>query len=110
MATGQLRFRTPHIEELPSTQSRQAPGFAWVAVSGPPEDPSKNWGTSNRKRARNTVGGQTQQQREALSARQQREVERKIRELNNDNSKDVTIELSKKRIAGGGAARAGKDV
>lgn len=108
MATGQLRFRTPHIEELPSTQSRQAPGFAWVAVSGPTEDPSKNWGTSNRKRARNTVGGQTEQQREALSARQQREVERKIRELNNDNSKDVTIELSKKQIAGGGAARAGK--
>ena len=108
MATGPLRFRTPHIEELPTTQSRQAPGFAWVAVSGAQDDPAKNWGTTNRKRARASVGGQTDQQREALSARLQREVERKIRELNSDGSRDVVIELSKKQTSGGGAAKAGK--
>ncbi|KAK3677236.1 hypothetical protein LTR78_002774 [Recurvomyces mirabilis] len=96
MATGPLRFRTPHIDELPATQSRQAPGFAWVAVSGAQNDPSKSWGTTNRKRARASVGGQTDQQREALSARQQREVERRIRDLNSDNSKDVVIELPRK--------------
>ncbi|KAK5172931.1 uncharacterized protein LTR77_003053 [Saxophila tyrrhenica] len=108
MATGPLRFRTPHIEELPITQSRQAPGFAWVAVAAPPEDPAKNWGTANRKRARANVGGQTETQKEALSARQQREVERKIKELNSDNSKDVQIPIPKKEGGGGGAARAGK--
>ncbi|KAK3054912.1 hypothetical protein LTR09_004070 [Extremus antarcticus] len=108
MATGPLRFRTPHIEELPITQSRQAPGFAWVAVAAPPEDPSKNWGTSNRKRARAAATGQTDSQKEALSARQQRETERKIRELNSDNSKDVQIPIPKKEAGGGGGARAGK--
>ena len=107
MATGPLRFRTTHIDELPTTQSRQAPGFAWVAVSGAQDDPSKNWGTTNRKRARASVGGQTDQQREALSARQQREVERKIRDLNSDNSKDVVIELPKKQGTAS-AAKAGK--
>lgn len=107
MATGPLRFRTPHIEELPTTQSRQAPGFAWVAVSGPSEDPSKNWSTSNRKRARVSAAGQTDSQKEALSARQQREIERKIRELNSDNSKDVQIPIPTKG-AGGGGHRAGK--
>ncbi|KAK3715575.1 hypothetical protein LTR37_007063 [Vermiconidia calcicola] len=109
MAAGPLRFRTPHIEELPITQSRQAPGFAWVAVGGPPEDPSKNWGTTNRKRARASAGGQTEAQKEALSARQQKEIERKIRDLNSDNSKDVQIPIPKKEGGGGGgAARAGK--
>jgi zinc finger HIT domain-containing protein 1 len=106
MATGPLRFRTPHIEELPTTQIRQAPGFAWVAVAAPPQDPSKNWGTTNRKRARGSAGGQTDSQREALSARQQKDIEKKIRELNSDNSKDVQIPLPKKE--GGGGARAGK--
>lgn len=108
MATGPLRFRTPHIEELPISQTRQAPGFAWVAVSGPSEDPSKNWGTSNRKRARATAAGQTESQKEALSARQQREVERKIKELNSDNSKDVQIPVPSKSAGGGGGHRAGK--
>ena len=108
MATGPLRFRTPYIEELPSTQSRQAPGFAWVAVAGPPDDPSKNWGTTNRKRARASAGGQTDSQREALSARQQRETERKIKELNSDNSKDVQIPIPKKESGSGGSSRAGK--
>ena len=110
MATGPLRFRTPHIEELPTTQSRQAPGFAWVAVAGgPQEDPSKNWGTTNRKRARASAQGQTDSQKEALSARQQREIERKIKELNSDNSKDVRIPIpGRKEGGGGGSARAGK--
>ena len=107
MATGPLRFRTPHIEELPTTQTRQAPGFAWVAVSAPSEDPSKNWGTSNRKRARISAGP-SESQREALSARQQREIERKIRELNSDNSKDVQIPVPTKGAGGGSAHRAGK--
>lgn len=106
MASGPLRFRTPHIEELPTTQSKQAPGFAWVQVAGSSEDPSKNWGTNNRKRARAT-GGQTEQQREAITARQQREVERKLRDLNSDNSKDVQIPIPKKE-SGAGGARAGK--
>lgn len=110
MATGPLRFRTPHIEELPINQTKQAPGFAWVAVSGPQEDPSKNWGTSNRKRARASGQGQSEAQKEALSARQQKDIERKIKELNNDNSKDVQIPIPKKDAASGtsGAARAGK--
>ena len=108
MATGPLRFRTPHIEELPTTQTRQAPGFAWVAVSGPQEDPAKNWGTTNRKRARASAQGQTESQKEALSARQQREIERKIKELNSDNSKDVQIPIPKNQAGGGGGARAGK--
>jgi zinc finger HIT domain-containing protein 1 len=107
MATGPLRFRTPHIEELPTTQTRQAPGFAWVAVAGAQQDPAKHWGTTNRKRARATIAGQTDSQKEALSARQQREIERKIRELNSDNSKDVQIPIPKKE-GGGGPARAGK--
>lgn len=109
MATAPLRFRTPHIEELPTTHTKQAPGFAWVAVPGPSEDPSKNWGTTNRKRARGSAQGQTDAQREALSARQQREVERRIKDLNSDNSKDVQIPIPKKDSGGGGgAARAGK--
>ena len=108
MATGPLRFRTPHIEELPIAQSRQAPGFAWVAVAGPSEDPAKNWGTSNRKRARFSAAGQTESQKEALSARQQKEIERKLKELNSDNSKDVQIPVPKKEAGGSGAQRAGK--
>lgn len=111
MATGPLRFRTPHIEELPTTQSRKAPGFAYVAVSAPQDDPAKNWGTTNRKRARTSLGGQTEQQKEALTARQQREVERKLRELNSDNSKNASeLPIPKKEGGSGasGAARAGK--
>ncbi|KAH9844549.1 hit finger domain protein [Teratosphaeria destructans] len=110
MATGALRFRTPHIEEIPSAQSKQAPGFAWIAVAGSQEDPAKNWGTSNRKRARQSVGGQTEQQREALTARQQRDIERKIRELNNDGSnRDVAIPpTTKKEGASGGVTKAGR--
>lgn len=54
------------------------------------------------------AGGQTDSQREALSARQQREVERKIKELNSDNSKDVQIPIPKKEAGSGGGARAGK--
>lgn len=107
MASGPLRFRTPHIEELPTTQTRQAPGFAWVAVSGPSEDPSKNWGTNNRKRARASAAGPSESQREALSARQQREIERKLKELNSDNSKDTLIPVPKPP-SGGGGQRAGK--
>lgn len=106
MATGPLRFRTSHIDELPTAQARHAPGFAYVAVTGPQEDPAKNWGTSNRKRQRTTASGQTEQQREALTARQQREVERKLKELNSDNAKDVQVAIPK-RDGGGGAARAG---
>ena len=110
MATGPLRFRTPHIEELPITQTKQAPGFAWVAVTGSQEDPSKNWGTSNRKRARASGQGQTDAQKEALSARHQRETDRKIKELNSDNSKDAQIPIPKREAGagGGGASRAGK--
>lgn len=111
--SGPLRFRTPHIEELPTAQTRQAPGFAWVAVSGPTDDPSKNWGTTNRKRARNAGLGQSDSQKEALSARQQREIERKIRDLNSDVVRgDVVAIPSQKREHGGGGAgapvRAGK--
>ena len=108
MATGPLRFRTPHIEELPTTGSRQAPGFAWVAVSGQQEDPAKNWGTNNRKRARASLGGQTDQQREALSARQQREVERKIRDLNSDSKATPEVAIPKRDGGGGAAVAAAK--
>lgn len=113
-----LRFRTPHIEELPTTQSRQAPGFTWVAVSGPAtsEDPSKTWGGgaggSKAKRSRASLQGPTDAQREALSSRQQREIEKRIRDLNSDSSKEVQVAIPKSSGAGagggGGAARAGK--
>jgi len=113
MATGALRFRTPHIEELPTAQSRQAPGFAWVAFSGAQDDPAKNWGTTNRKRQRQSAVGPTEQQRETLNARQQREIERKIRDLNSDGptAKDAQTEilLSKRGGgSGGGVVKAGK--
>ncbi|KAK3621201.1 hypothetical protein LTR22_025305 [Elasticomyces elasticus] len=109
MATGPLRFRTPHIEELPTAQSRQSAGFAWVPVSGAQDDPAKNWGTTNRKRQRQSTGGQTDQQKEAVSARQQREVERRIKDLNSDNSKE-TVEIPKKpgQQPSGGAFKIGK--
>lgn len=111
--SGPLRFRTPHIEELPTAQTRQAPGFAWVAVSGPTDDPAKNWGTTNRKRARTTGLGQSDSQKEALSARQTREIERKIRELNSDAAKGdvVAIPTQKRQHGSAGACapvRAGK--
>ncbi|KAI7190728.1 hypothetical protein KC363_g4261 [Hortaea werneckii] len=109
MASTSLRFRTPHVEELPTTQSRQAPGFAWVAVSGGNGDPSKDWGTTNRKRQRTSLG-QTEQQKEALTAKFQREVERRINALNSDNSKDAKDVPIPKREGGGSgaAARSGK--
>jgi len=110
MATGPLRFRTPHIDELPTTQSRQAPGFAWVSVSGPQDDPAKNWGTTNRKRQRQSAVGPTDQQRETLNARQQRDIERKIRDLNSDGptARDAQSEISLNKKGGGGAVRVGK--
>ncbi|KAK4612104.1 SWR1 complex subunit vps71 [Fulvia fulva] len=108
MATGALRFRTPHIEELPIATNRQAPGFTYVAVSGPVVDPSKDWGTTNRKRSRTTGLNQSESQKEALSARQQREVERKIKDLNSDSAKDVQIPIPKKSQSTGGLHRAGK--
>jgi len=110
MASGPLRFRTPHIDELPTTQSRQAPGFAWVAVSGPTNDPAKNWGTTNRKRQRQSTVGPTDQQRETLNARQQREIERRIRDLNSDGAttKDAQTDLLLGKKGGGGASKLGK--
>ncbi|KAF2214450.1 hypothetical protein CERZMDRAFT_95716 [Cercospora zeae-maydis SCOH1-5] len=109
MATPGLRFRTPYIEELPLGQQRQAPGFAWVSIAGPVADPAKNWGTTNKKRARGPgAGGQTEAQKEALSAKQQRQVERKIRELNNDGMRDVQIPAPKGEVAKGGGYRVGK--
>lgn len=107
MATGPLRFRTSLIEELPTTHTKQAPGFAWVAVSGPTDDPAKNWGTTNRKRARTAGTAQTDSQKEALTAKQQEKIERKLRELNSDGGKDVVIPTAKKEGVGG-AHKAGK--
>lgn len=97
-----LRFRTPYIEELPTGQQRQAPGFAWVAVAGPVADPAKNWGTVNKKRARGAGTAQTDVQKEALNAKQQRQVEKKIRELNADTVRDVQIPIPKDGKGGGG--------
>ncbi|CAK4034520.1 Hypothetical predicted protein [Lecanosticta acicola] len=115
MASGALRFRTPHIEELPSAHTRQAPGFAWVAVSAGPAaaaDPAKTWGTLHKKRPRTTGGGQTDGQKEALSARRQREAERKVKELNSDPGRDAHVAIPKKEGGsgggGGGVVRAGK--
>ena len=71
-------------------------------------DPSKDWGTTNRKRQRTTGLNQSESQKEALSARQQREVERKIKELNSDSAKDVQIPIPKKTETTGGSHRAGK--
>lgn len=108
MATGPLRFRTPYIEELPTTHVRHAPGFTYVAVKGPISDPSKEWGTTNKKRARASIGGQTDAQREASTARQQKEIESKIRQLNSDGGKDVVIPAVLNKTAAGGVVRVGK--
>jgi zinc finger HIT domain-containing protein 1 len=110
MAEGPLRFRTPHIEELPTTHSRHQPGFAWVAVKKDAADPSKApLDVAGKKRARTTGLGQTEAQREATSARQQRETERRIRDLNSDNTRDVSFAIPKREHhGGGGATKAGK--
>ena len=111
MAEGPLRFRTPHIEELPTTHSRHQPGFAWVAVKKDATDPSKQAAldVAGKKRARTTGLGQTEAQREATSARQQRETERRIRDLNSDNTRDVSFAIPKREHhGGGGATKAGK--
>ncbi|GAB7361282.1 hypothetical protein MBLNU230_g1342t1 [Neophaeotheca triangularis] len=106
-----LRFRTPKIEELPQTTSRQAPGFAWITTTTTGE--SQSTATANKKRARNATSGQTEQAREALSAKQQREIERRIRDLNSDNARagEVTVPKSaggQGGGGGGGGARPGK--
>lgn len=113
MAEGPLRFRTPHIEELPTTHSRHQPGFAWVTVKKDATDPSKNAAldVAGKKRARATGLGtnQTEAQREATTARQQRETERRIRDLNSDNTRDVSFAIPKREHhGGGGATKAGK--
>jgi zinc finger HIT domain-containing protein 1 len=109
MAEGPLRFRTPHIEEIPTTNSRHQPGFAWVAVKKDATDPSKAaLEVAGKKRARATGPGQTEAQREATSARQQREIERRIRDLNSDNTRDVNITIPKREHGGGSATKAGK--
>lgn len=109
MAEGPLRFRTPHIEEIPTANSRHQPGFAWVAVKKDAADPSKAaLDVAGKKRARTTGLGQTEAQREALTARQQREIERRIRDLNSDNARDVNIVVPKKEGGGSGATKAGK--
>ena len=109
MAEGPLRFRTPHIEEIPTANSRHQPGFAWVAVKKDAADPSKAaLDVAGKKRARATGLGQTEAQREATSARQQRETERRIRDLNSDNTRDVNIAIPKREHGGGGATKAGK--
>jgi zinc finger HIT domain-containing protein 1 len=111
MAEGPLRFRTPHIEELPVTNSRHQPGFAWVAVKKDATDPSKAaLEVQSKKRGARTTGGpaQTEAQREATSARQQREIERRIRDLNSDNTRDVNISIPKREHGGGSATKAGK--
>jgi zinc finger HIT domain-containing protein 1 len=107
MATGSLRFRTALIEELPTTHVKNAPGFAWVAVSGRGDDPSKNWGTTNRKRARTAGNTQTESQREAVTAKQQEKIDRRIRELNSDSGRDVAIPHTVRK-EGGAAHKAGK--
>lgn len=108
MATPGLRFRTPYIEELPIGNQKQAPGFAWVAVAGPVADPAKNWGTVNKKRARGAGTAQTDLQKEALSAKQQRQIEKRIRELNSDGTRDVQIPVPKGEANKGGGYRVGK--
>lgn len=109
MAEGPLRFRTPHIEEIPTTNSRHQPGFAWVAVKKDAADASKAaLDVAGKKRARTTGLGQTEAQREALSARQQREIERRIRDLNSDNTRDVNIPIPKREGGGSGGTKAGK--
>lgn len=123
MATGTLRFRTSHITELPTTHIKQAPGFAWVAVptTGPGaahDDPSKNWGTANRKRARQ-IGGVPAQLAdlapgETVTAKQQEKIDRKLRELNSDAAwgRDLTVPSGGKKdgggAGGGGGGRAGR--
>lgn len=105
MASGSLKFRTPHIEEVPIAQTRQAPGFAWVAVPKDLDPAKKALEVAGKKRAR-VAGIQSEAQKEATSTRQQREIERRIRDLNNDGSKDVIIPLPKQDK--GSAAKAGK--
>lgn len=103
-----LRFRTPHIEEIPITQTKQAPGFAWVAVAKN-ADPSKAaLEVTSKKRAR-TGPGQSETQKEALTVSQQQKIDSRIRELNSDNQRAANVVIPKKEGAGGaGGVRAGK--
>lgn len=105
MASGSLTFRTPHIEEVPIAHTRQAPGFAWVAVPKDLDPAKKALETAGKKRAR-TAGVQTEAQKEAATTRQQRETERRIRDLNNDGTRDVNIPSLKDGRAGN--TKAGK--
>lgn len=100
MASGPLTFRTPHIEEIPIAQTKQAPGFAWVAVAKDVDPATKQLEIASKKRSRNAGTGQTDAQKEALSARQQRELERRLRDLNTDGSKDANIPLPKRTTSG----------
>lgn len=108
MATGPLRFRTPYIEELPTTNTKQAPGFAWVAVAKDADPAKAALEVTSKKRARNAGLGQNEAQREALSARQQRDIERRVRDLNTDGSKDVLVPIPRKEGAGSSLVKPGK--
>lgn len=108
MATGPLRFRTPHIEEIPTTNTKQAPGFAWVTVAKDADPAKAALEVTSKKRARTAGLGQNEAQREALSVRQQRDIERRVRELNTDGSRDVYVPVPKKEGSGSSAVKAGK--
>ncbi|OQO12396.1 hypothetical protein B0A48_03038 [Cryoendolithus antarcticus] len=100
-----LRFRTPHIEELPTAQTKQAPGFAWVTVPSAVEKPAAD--LSNKKRGtRFAAQGQTDAQKEAHSVRQQEKINARIRELNSDNARAGGVVVPKKED--GSAAGKGK--
>ncbi|QIX00555.1 hypothetical protein AMS68_006072 [Peltaster fructicola] len=106
MASGPLTFRTPYIEEIPISNAKQAPGFAWVAV--PNIDPAKKaLEVASKKRAR-TSAATTEIQKDVLSNRRQREIERRIKELNTEGSKDVNIPIPKDTNVSSSGVKAGK--
>nr|OQO01492.1 hypothetical protein B0A51_16550 [Rachicladosporium sp. CCFEE 5018] len=100
-----LRFRTPHIEELPIAQTKQAPGFAWVTVPSAVEKPTADL-TNKKRGTRFAAQGQTDEQREAHSVRQQEKINVHIRELNSDNARAGSVIVPKKED--GSAAGRGK--
>ncbi|KAF2864370.1 hypothetical protein K470DRAFT_297406 [Piedraia hortae CBS 480.64] len=109
MATGPLRFPTPHIEELPTLQTKATPGFAWVAVTGPPVNEVAQWAATDKKRGRASIAGPNEAQREALTVRQQKEVERKLRNLNDDRShRDLPLPSKQKDKAAGSSGNAAR--
>lgn len=80
----------PHIEVLPNAKEAAAPGWAYVPDTG--VDPSKAaLNPTHPRRARNTAGAASGFE---LSARQLNAVQKRLAELDRDNTKEIAVPKS----------------